>query len=1088
MSSLPENLVESHECIRVRGARVHNLKNVHLEIPHNALTVVTGVSGSGKSSLAFDTIYAEGQRRYVESLSAYVRQFLERMEKPDVDEIDGIAPAVAIGQKNTTRNPRSTVGTSTEIYDYLRLLYARIGRTFCAECGAEVKKDTVDEVADWLLALSHSAAGGGEPVGLRAYVFFPMLPQLPGKSSGEPVGGMAHATLSSSTMPSAGEARSQRESPDQIRLFSDATNQNQANHPTAASLQARLFELRKLGFNRLYQGGEIFEFSTPESLLDIDFTQPVWVLVDRLVLSPESRQRLIDSLEICYREGGEAVVEIPNWREQGIEPALSLMKGNREQEQNQNGEPATPFRLTFNDRSECKNCHIAYGEPEPLLFSFNSPYGACPRCQGFGNTIDIDPQLVIPDPTLTLDQGAVEPWTKPRYRHFYQEFKRAARNRDIRLEVPYFQLTPEEKEFVWEGSRDGRRGRAGWGVKGFFHYLEGKKYKLHVRVFLSRYRGYAMCPECKGGRLRKEAYLVKVAGLDIRAVCQMSIEQVRQFFDTVQLTPTQEAIAEKILQEVRQRLRFLENVGLEYLTLDRLASTLSGGEAQRIQLAAALGSCLVGTLYVLDEPSIGLHSRDTGRLIRILKELRDQGNTILVVEHDPSMMEAADHILDLGPGAGENGGRVQFAGSYLELLSRNSTLTARYLNGDLRISLPPQRRSVTSRQLKIYGAFANNLKNIDAAIPLGMMVAVTGVSGSGKSTLVHEVLYKSLTGPNRVNRNQPNAPALWDAISAADPIAEELPSPNKMTCRRVEGDQYVEKVVLVDQSPIGRTPRSNPVTYIKAFDGIRALFALLPEARKRGYGPGHFSFNIPGGRCEACQGDGTVTVEMQFLADVDLVCEECKGMRYKSGVLEVRYRGKNIHEVLQLTVKEALAFFSDHHHVVQRLRVLDEVGLGYVRLGQSATTLSGGEAQRVKLAAHLAFGESQPTLYIFDEPTTGLHFDDINKLLGAFRKLINNNGSILIIEHNLDVIKTADWVIDLGPEGGERGGEVVCSGTPETVARCSASYTGRYLLPVLERHRRWGEEPYEEGNRDQGIADRRKNAAGRRARQTVYST
>jgi len=1064
------NGVMSIEYIQVKGARVHNLKNIDFEIPHNALTVVTGVSGSGKSSLAFDTLYAEGQRRYVESLSAYARQFLERMEKPDADEIDGIAPAVAIRQKNTTRNPRSTVGTATEIYDYLRLLFARIGQTFCAQCGAEVKKDSVDEVADRLLALPQAALqrqglGGqaAKPDGLRAYVLFPMFPMSTTARADSP----AAEPETAAAGPSVEKLRSLR---GRVGTGLPArTGQTgmpvptQGKHSSADYLKTRLFELRKMGFNRLYQRGEIFEFSTPESLLEIDFNQPVWVLADRLVLNQESRQRLIDSLEICYREGGEAVVEIPDEVATGLQARLP--------EDNQGG--LSPLRLVFNERFECKTCRITYEVPEPHLFSFNSPYGACPRCQGFGNTIDFDPQLVVPDPTLTLDQGAVEPWTKPRYRHFYNEFKKVARARGVRLDVPFFQLTAEEKEFVWEGSPEGGSagrpavrslgaGRRGWGVKGFFGYLERKKYKLHVRVFLSRYRGYALCPECKGGRLRKEAFLVKVAGHDLRSVCQMSIEHTRQFFDTVQLSPEQAAIAEKILQEVRQRLLFLENVGLEYLTLDRLASTLSGGEAQRIQLASSLGSSLVGTLYVLDEPSIGLHSRDTGRLIRILKELRDQGNTILVVEHDPAMMEEADHILDLGPGAGENGGRVQFAGSYAELLSRNSTLTGRYLNGDLRISLPSERRPVTAKRLKIFGAFAHNLKNIDVTIPLDMMVAVTGVSGSGKSTLVHDVVYKALA-----SRNPQSSHVQWDAM-AADAAPDGQADGGKMGCRRMEGSQLIRKVVLVDQSPIGRTPRSNPVTYIKAFDGIRGMFASLPDARKRGYSPGSFSFNIPGGRCEACQGDGTVTVEMQFLADVELICEECRGMRYKSGVLEIRYKGKNIHDVLQLTVREALTFFSGHNQVVQRLRVMDEVGLGYLRLGQSATTLSGGEAQRVKLAAHLAFKENQPTLYIFDEPTTGLHFDDINKLLTAFRKLIDNNGSILIIEHNLDVIKTADWVIDLGPEGGERGGEVVCCGTPETVARCAASYTGKYLRPVLEKHQQWGEDLFDEPPASEG--------------------
>ena len=1048
----PAKKEQATESIRVRGARVHNLKNIDCEIPHNALTVITGVSGSGKSSLAFDTLYAEGQRRYVESLSAYARQFLERMEKPEVDEITGIAPAVAIQQRNTSRTPRSTVATATEIYDYLRLLFARAGQTFCAQCGAEVKKDSVDEVAGRLLALP---AELGRSDGLRAYVLFPMLRAEAGNGSERRTDAeQTRVGAGSASLSDAGASAGTAGRQDGGATPEAKNRRDRGATVTAERLKERLFELRKLGFNRLYQGGQVFEFSTPESLLEINFRRPVWVLADRLVLEPESRQRLIDSVEICYREGGEAVIELPQL-------AAEKGDGSGEGTQSRGDASATsePLRLAFNERFECKVCRIAYEEPEPRLFLFNSPYGACPRCQGFGNTMDIDPQLVIPDPTRSLDDGAVDPWTKPRYRRFYHEFKREAEPRGIRLDVPYGQLTEEEKEFVWQGTSVARRSRR-VGIQGFFAYLERKKYKLHVRVFLSRYRGYALCPDCGGGRLRAEAYRVLVGGQDIRAVCRMSIEQARRFFDSVHLTPTQAAIAERILEEVQQRLRFLENVGLEYLTLDRMASTLSGGEAQRIQLATALGASLVGTLYVLDEPSIGLHTRDTARLIRILQELRDQGNTIVVVEHDPSMMEAADHILDLGPGAGENGGRVQFAGSYAALLASTGTLTGRYLRGDISIPLPHERRAPTRQQLKIHGAFAHNLKSIDAAIPLGMMVAVTGVSGSGKSTLVHDVLYDALRNSalrnaalrndalrNRSTRTRAKQP---EADAPLEP--DELHEIKRLGCRSVEGMEHVGNVVLVDQSPIGRTPRSNPVTYLKAFDPIRVLFAAQPAARKRGYSPGAFSFNIAGGRCDACQGSGTITVEMQFLADVELVCEECRGTRYKSGVLGVRYRGRNIHEVLQMTVREALGFFQGHSTITRRLQVLDDVGLGYLRLGQSATTLSGGEAQRVKLAGHLAFGASDAALYIFDEPTTGLHFDDIARLLGAFRKLMDNGGSILIIEHNLDVIKTADWVIDLGPEGGERGGQVVCCGTPESVAGCAESHTGQALRRVLDRH------------------------------------
>ncbi|OFV99180.1 MAG: excinuclease ABC subunit A [Acidobacteria bacterium RIFCSPLOWO2_12_FULL_54_10] len=976
---------ESNEVIRVRGCRVHNLRNIDVDIPHNALTVVTGVSGSGKSSLAFDTLYAEGQRRYVESMSAYARQFLERMEKPEADEITGIAPAIAIRQKNTTRNPRSTVATATEIYDYLRLLFARAGYTECPRCGAEVQRDSVDMVAARLIALAEQH---GEAGSLRAYLLFPLEKVQHKETASNPVKG-------SIDTPSKEDA-----------------------------LKTRLFELRQSGFNRLWQSGKIFEFSTPESLLEIDFTQPVWVLADRLAVSAESRQRLVDGIELCYRHGGEAVLEFPQSAD-GVNENI-------------------PPQLSFNERFECKNCGIPFEEPEPRLFSFNSPYGACPRCQGFGNTVDFDPDLVVPDPTLALEDGVVEPWTKPRYRRFYNEFRKSATLRGVRLNVPFYQLTDEEKQFVWEGRAQGVRGYKGFvGVRGFFNYLERKKYKLHVRVFLSRYRGYSVCGDCKGGRLRPEAYCIKVGGKDIRAVCRMNIEEVQQFFSALRFSPAQATIAEKILHEIQQRVRFLINVGLGYLTLDRLAATLSGGEAQRIQLATALGAHLVGTFYVLDEPSIGLHSRDTARLIEILKELRDQGNTILVVEHDAAMMETADHIIDLGPGAGENGGKVQFSGGYDNLISGNATLTAKYLKGDFRISLPARRRAVTQKQIRMSGAFLHNLKNIDVTIPLDMMVAITGVSGSGKSTLVHDVLHGAL----RSHQPEPQAEA-----------SEEIPAlGRKLGCRKIEGSQHIKNVVLADQSPIGRTPRSNPVTYIKAFDPIRSLFAAQPDSKKRGFAPGHFSFNIPGGRCETCQGNGTVSVEMQFLADVELICEDCNGTRFKSGVLEVCFRGKNIHEVLQLTVREALAFFQSNAQITRRLQVLDDVGLGYLRLGQSAVTLSGGEAQRVKLAGHLAFGSSESTLYIFDEPTTGLHFDDTKKLLAAFARLLENGGSLIIIEHNPDVIKMADWVIDLGPEGGDRGGEIVCCGTPEEVAKCPASHTGKYLHEVLDRHRQWGE-------------------------------
>jgi excinuclease ABC subunit A len=921
------------DSIRIRGARVHNLKNLSLEIPHERLTVVTGVSGSGKSSLAFDTIYAEGQRRYVESLSAYARQFLERMERPDVDEIDGIAPPVAIRQKNTTRNPRSTVATSTELYDFLRLLWARAGRTICPNCDIHVQRDSVDHVAAAMLT---------QPEGSRWYALFPLVQEK-----------------------------------------------------TTDALRDRLFDLRKRGFTRLYQAGAVVEFSTPESLLNLDFSKPIFALVDRLAISPGMHQRLVDTVEICFRESGEVV----------FEPA-------------QGGE-----RIRFSEKFACKRCGKEFVDPEPNLFSFNNPQGACRRCQGFGNTIDYDLDLVLPNRSLSLQEGAVDPWTKPQHSGYLVDFKRNSKGK-VRLNVPIFELREDERAILYDA------------IRRYFQEIETKKYKVHVRVFISRYRGYTLCPDCGGSRLRQEALWVRVGGKNLAEVSRFNITQALEFFSSMQLSPEEAAIAEKVLEEIRQRLKFLNDVGLEYLTLDRLSMTLSGGEAQRIQLATCLGSRLVGACYVLDEPSIGLHSRDTARLIGILHELRDLGNTIVVVEHDPDVMRSSDHIIDLGPGAGENGGRIVFEGAFPKLMEPgNNSLTSRYLRGELKTSHLTLRRPINpKRVIRFLGAQAHNLKGIDVAIPLNLMVAVTGVSGSGKSTLVHDVIFKSLE--KRMDRQAPTS-ADMEAWGAA---------PEKLTCRKVEKADLLTQVVLVDQSPIGRTPRSNPVTYIKAFDIIRDLFASTNEADRRGYGPGHFSFNIPGGRCDTCQGDGTVTVEMQFLADVELICEDCKGTRYKPGVLEVRYNGLNIHEVLQLTVKEALSFFSATPRLSDRLRVLNDVGLGYLRLGQSATTLSGGEAQRVKLAAHLAQATSDGTLYIFDEPTTGLHFDDIAKLLDAFERLLRSGASILIIEHNLEVIQRADWVIDLGPEGGDGGGRLVAEGTPEQIAAVKESYTGRYLL------------------------------------------
>jgi excinuclease ABC subunit A len=961
----------------VRGARTHNLKGVDVTLPAERLIVMTGVSGSGKSSLAFDTIYAEGQRRYVESLSAYARQFLERMEKPDVDRIEGISPAIAIRQKNSVRNPRSTVGTTTEIHDYLRLLYARIGRTFCRSCAKEVVRETAEVVARRLAAL---------PAETRLLIGFDM-----------PIVSLAPLASPADASPgdaSPGDELELDESDDPV----DANGGRGNGAGAVEAVRAALESLRKKGFGRVLVDGHAVALEEVDPTAVKERTS-LQIIVDRVRIeaaNDELRTRLTDSIETAYLEGGGA--------------AFAIQLDDR------------PDRTTihrFSERFECRECAIVYEAPQPRLFSFNNPFGACPTCHGFGNVIELDLDLVVPDPTRSIQQNAIEPWSKPHYRAHLADLKRAARARGVRTDLPWADLTPDEKRFVVEGDGDYE------GIKGFFRWLERKKYKVHVRVFLSRYRGYLTCPECNGARLRREARDVRVGTMTIDVLCALTVRDADRFFAGLELSEKDAAIAGKVLLEIRKRLTFLKDVGLDYLTLDRLSSTLSGGESQRISLATSLGSALVGTLYVLDEPSIGLHPRDNERLIAILRQLRDQGNTVLVVEHDADMIRVADYIVDLGLGAGEQGGKVVFAGPVEGLRQEPRSLTAKYMRDELAIPVPPARRKPTAQKLRLVGASEHNLKNIDVEIPLGTLTCVTGVSGSGKSTLVHDVLYAGL---KRVKGE-------WDRRVGLH--------------RRLEGAELLSDVVLVDQAPIGRTPRSNPVTYLKAFDPIRELFAASKDARSRGLSASHFSFNVPGGRCEACEGEGEVRVEMQFLADVFVPCEHCDGKRFKPQVLEVKYRGRSVDQVLDMTVREALAFFSNSPKVLRRLQVLDEIGLGYLRLGQPATTLSGGEAQRIKIAAHLASTTGERILYILDEPTTGLHFDDIAKLLAAFRKLLQAGHSLLVIEHNLDVVKTADWVIDLGPEGGDEGGTIVTAGTPEQVAQVLASHTGRYLQSVL---------------------------------------
>jgi len=922
--------------IVIRGAREHNLKNIDLEIPRDQLVVITGLSGSGKSSLAFDTIYAEGQRRYVESLSAYARQFLEQMEKPEVDSIEGLSPAISIEQKTTSKNPRSTVGTVTEIYDYLRVLFARVGTPHCPSCDRVIAAQTVQQMVDRVLT---------HPAGARLLVLAPVVRGRKGEYK---------------------------------KLF---------------------YDLQRQGYSRVRVNGTVREL-TEEIELDKKRKHTIEVVVDRLVLRETVASRLAESLETALRlADGIAQVELLD------------------------GGTAATRSITFSERLACADCGVSFPEVSPRMFSFNNPYGACPECGGLGTRDEIDPERLVPNPARSLRAGALAPWAGRESPYFRQTLQVLARRHRFSLDAPWASLKKSVRDVILHGEKDG-------GFEGVVGVLE-RRYREttsdETRAEVAQFMAERPCPTCGGARLRRESLAIKVAGRSLHDVVRDTIKESARFFDRLVLSERDAVIARRVLKEIRERLGFLINVGLDYLTLDRPAATLSGGEGQRIRLATQIGSGLVGVLYILDEPSIGLHQRDNRRLLETLKRLRDLGNTVLVVEHDEETIRSADFVVDLGPGAGELGGHLVALGTPDEIMANPGSLTGQYLARRMSIPVPPQRRKGSGASLTVHNPREHNLKGMAVRIPLGTLTCIAGVSGSGKSTLVNDILYRALA--QMLHRAQ-------DRPGAHD---------------RVEGAQHLDKVIDIDQSPIGRTPRSNPATYTGVFTFIRTLFARTPDARMRGYQPGRFSFNVKGGRCEACQGDGLVKIEMHFLPDVYVTCDICKGKRYNRETLDIKYKGKSIADVLEMTVREALEFFDAVPAIRQKLQTLDDVGLDYIRLGQAATTLSGGEAQRVKLATELSRRATGRTLYILDEPTTGLHFADIQKLLEVLNRLVDHGNTVVIIEHNLDVVKTADWVIDLGPEGGDEGGRVIAAGTPEVVARVTSSYTGQFLDVILRR-------------------------------------
>ena len=960
----------AHSSIKVKGACEHNLKCIDVEIPRDQLVVITGLSGSGKSTLAFDTIYAEGQRRYVESLSAYARQFLEQMEKPDVESIEGLSPAISIEQKTTSRNPRSTVGTVTEIYDYLRLLFARIGHPHCTSCGKEITSQTVSQMVDQLMT---------KPAGTKLTLLSPMIRGRKGEYRKE------------------------------------------LNH------------LRKEGFTRVVIDGKPYELAE-EIELDKKKKHDIDIVVDRIVVKDGVQRRLADSLETALHHA-EGLVKVEAVEPPGPgtgDPGPAKQPGER------GIESRKPQLLIFSEKLACVDCGISYQEITPRLFSFNNPHGACPDCTGLGTRMYFDAELVVPNPELSLREGAIAPWEKRMSGWFHMILDALAKAYKFDIRTPFKELPAHVQDVILNGSR-GEKIEFWWDEEGDRRHTYQKEFEgvlnnlqrrwretdsEAIREELEKYMNVMPCPTCQGARLRPEALHVLVGGSTIRDVTALSIRDGLRFFDELQLTAKEAEIARRILKEIRERLSFLVNVGLDYLSLDRTSGTLSGGEGQRIRLATQIGSSLVGVLYILDEPSIGLHQRDNSRLLATLKQLRDLGNTVLVVEHDEETILEADYVIDMGPGAGIHGGEIVALGTPQEILNDKNSLTGRYLSGDLTIPYSRKRRKA-SNHLSITGARENNLKGLDVKIPLGVLTCITGVSGSGKSTLVIDTLHKVLC--QRLYRSREKAGAYTD----------------------IQGIELLDKVINIDQSPIGRTPRSNPATYTGVFSDIRDLFAELPESKLRGYKPGRYSFNVKGGRCEACSGDGIIKIEMHFLPDVYVECEVCKGARYNRETLEVLYKGKSIADVLSMTVSQALEFMGAIPRIRNKLQTLEEVGLGYITLGQAATTLSGGEAQRVKLAKELSRRATGRTIYILDEPTTGLHFEDIRKLLEVIHRLVETGNTVVIIEHNLDVIKTADWIIDLGPEGGDRGGEIVACGTPEQVARVTSSYTGQYLRKML---------------------------------------